>query len=87
LTDVGYRGVKLLEVLLNDGEEFRTVRREIHMPSRAIEQPKSDSALEFLDQHAQTRRRDEECLRGAREIVVLCDEPESTQLLGGEFHY
>jgi hypothetical protein len=74
-------------VLVGRREQLLSVRRQGHMTSRPLEQPKSQLMLELSNQDAQPGWRDEERVRRAREAVVLRDQMKGLELSRREIHY
>src|SRR5262249_29083549 len=84
--DVRDRGIELFKASVDDREQFPTVRGQIDLAGRAIEETEADAAFQFPDQDAEARWRDEERLGRAGEVAMLRDQPERAQLPGADFH-
>ena len=78
--------VQFIETALDDREQFLAMSRELDVASRAIEKPEPDTGLQFPDQDAEPRWRDEQRFGRSREVAVLSDETERAQLPGADFH-
>ncbi len=83
-SDAGHGFIELLEMPARCIEQVGAVARELDLPCRAVEQAVAELVLEFADQHAQARRRDEERLGRSREAAMVGHEMERPKLSGRE---
>jgi len=67
-------------------EQVGAMTGQLHLPRGAVKETIAELILEFANEHARARWRDERPLRRAREAVMVGDEVKRARLPSGEFH-